>query len=503
MNSWAATEIVPRTTCDESHYGLTMASCRRIGPAAPINTLKQVIPSLAGDVKAVLAPVDKATRAAGQDAGDTLESWDNAVDTMRNNVHNWDVTNFDPQYRQLAADRLSGRAPIPMPQMGSRNYNEEFRSDPIGGTAAFITKAIPSVVLGPVRMAGMRTSDQFAGSMGELPSMAGAAVGYGISRFNPRAYPDAAATWANGVDKLGKSNPLETAASALPFFGAVGAFRGGPVEDVSESTPQQPNHLDAASLDPRRWNLLNRLQPGKNEAPTAAASDSSTGVQHLRDVLRVHAGPAMNDVQDAINSVARVHRADGLPTNHVRTDQTIQDLTSGSKYATRGRYISGPSGNYITVAYDHNARGLITLHEVGHYMDDHMFPGSASDFASDGAPELAGWRQAVEASPEVQALRQAQKTGDIKYVDSNGVTRMEKVDPGYVGYLLKPQELFARSYAEYVARKSGNPVLLRELNAELASKNGRAYGGQWGNNFAPIQNAFDALFEGKLWLTKK
>ena len=67
-------------------------------------------------------------------------------------------------------------------------------------------------------------------------------------------------------------------------------------------------------------------------------------------------------------------------------------------------------------------------------------------------------------------------------------------------YLLKPVELFARAYSEYIIRRSGDPVLLLQLKS--ITLNARAAGAykQWSEeSFRPIEAAFDRLFRGLGW----
>lgn len=72
------------------------------------------------------------------------------------------------------------------------------------------------------------------------------------------------------------------------------------------------------------------------------------------------------------------------------------------------------------------------------------------------------------------------------------------VDYDHVRYLLTRHETFARSYSQYIAVKSKDPVLLKQLEAIW---NEPIYPSQWAeDDSAPIENALDALFEGLGWL---
>jgi hypothetical protein len=63
-------------------------------------------------------------------------------------------------------------------------------------------------------------------------------------------------------------------------------------------------------------------------------------------------------------------------------------------------------------------------------------------------------------------------------------------DLRYVIYLLQETEVFARSYTQYIAEKSGDATLLAELQMAQAMP----YPEQWTiQDFAPISAEFDGL----------
>lgn len=96
-------------------------------------------------------------------------------------------------------------------------------------------------------------------------------------------------------------------------------------------------------------------------------------------------------------------------------------------------------------------------------------------------PEMAGWRAAVEASAKVRGFRVEPGLGD----DARG----ERLGHG---------ELFARSYAQYIARRSADPVLLAQVEKVRGSlKDGWKV---WDEaDFDSIAPAFDAMFTAKGW----
>ena len=68
-------------------------------------------------------------------------------------------------------------------------------------------------------------------------------------------------------------------------------------------------------------------------------------------------------------------------------------------------------------------------------------------------------------------------------------------------YLRNPKELWARSYAQYIARKSGDKILMEELEKTVKCTYNDLYHAQWDtDDFAPIMEAMDQLFQAKKWI---
>ena len=84
----------------------------------------------------------------------------------------------------------------------------------------------------------------------------------------------------------------------------------------------------------------------------------------------------------------------------------------------------------------------------------------------------------------------------VKWIHSNGSFRDKK-------YYLMPTEMVARSYAQYVAVKSGNATMLDQVGTIIASNSDVYQHTQWTEaDFRPIMKAYDELFEEIGWLEK-
>jgi hypothetical protein len=78
---------------------------------------------------------------------------------------------------------------------------------------------------------------------------------------------------------------------------------------------------------------------------------------------------------------------------------------------------------------------------------------------------------------------------------ADGSRANKDIDRRYVEYLLQGRELLARGYAQYVASKSGDPVMADEL-ARIRRRPARSiyYPEQWDDDeFGAIAAAFDRV----------
>lgn len=126
---------------------------------------------------------------------------------------------------------------------------------------------------------------------------------------------------------------------------------------------------------------------------------------------------------------------------------------------------------------------LTLLHELGHYID-HALLGERKRWGTSDE-RCDRWREAVDDSDSVRDLRQRQAAPELP----------ELARP--YGYFLWEEELWARSYVQWVVVRSGDETLLDELTGSLAAL---AYPEYWGfEDFAPIADRIDELFSEMTW----
>ncbi|MGI4789380.1 MAG: hypothetical protein ACRYFS_11095 [Janthinobacterium lividum] len=151
---------------------------------------------------------------------------------------------------------------------------------------------------------------------------------------------------------------------------------------------------------------------------------------------------------------------------------------------------TGPYTIYLNPNGSHPELSL--LHEVGHYIEWQAIPKASlglRNFKKDAL--FSRWLNVVGASQNIGrlfGLRDDEIEGSSAYQ--------------MINYLLDTQELWARSYSQYVAAKKQVPVLLQQIASENKVVTGniqlKTY---WSiRDFLSIQIAIDAIFQTSGWL---
>ncbi len=125
---------------------------------------------------------------------------------------------------------------------------------------------------------------------------------------------------------------------------------------------------------------------------------------------------------------------------------------------------------------------LTTIHEIGHFLDNNGLPGKG--FCSElNLSEIVPLMKTIDQSNEIRALKALPTNRSIQY-------------------LLNPAERFARAYAQYIAFKTQNPLLINQL--DKIRLNSVSLGDklrQWDDaHFMSIAAEFDILFQKMGWL---
>jgi hypothetical protein len=228
---------------------------------------------------------------------------------------------------------------------------------------------------------------------------------------------------------------------------------------------------------------------GTNEARESGSRPSGTPVSRAITILP---GIANDDLRDAIEAVGRVHGDGGLPPIPMSLRTFLADV--------EGRAIDGlftfdvsfdgrPTARSIQILSQAPHRPLVAIHEIGHFLDLHGLPGLGFASADGRNLVLDDWRRSIDHSRAVGTLRELQASGDPAVRD-----RAER--------LLYADELWARSYAQFVAIRSGHFRLRASLDAMRSRESDDVYlPRQWDDDdFVGIGAAIDALFRGLGWI---
>lgn len=212
-----------------------------------------------------------------------------------------------------------------------------------------------------------------------------------------------------------------------------------------------------------------KIAPVKINYPPGRRKPVSNAIHVLGEKKAVHS---------ALAQIDKVHDDGRLPLLPVVRSQS-------NEYNGAFIHYRGGKPKQIAISRNGDHKEFTAVHELGHFID-HSGIGRAGTFASENQPELMqGWVESVvntRAIRSIVKLRSKAKTHEaISYYD----------------YLLQPREIWARSYAQYIAKKSGDPILMDQLQTlkELP------YPMQWSDDdFDGVSGEIDTLFKELKWL---
>ena len=219
------------------------------------------------------------------------------------------------------------------------------------------------------------------------------------------------------------------------------------------------------------------------------------------EVARLRAGDAIDlgvVVTHPLAIIDRIHLVGPLPTIPIKNSYSPSVPSAGGFVSRRGI----PKSLDVNTHRDFARSAMLTfVHEIGHFLDLAAL-GTAGAFSTlAGDALLDGWRNAVEATLAVQTLRHRIGAGSVVIQTPHGPVE-ETVGDRHVAYLLGYDELWARSYAQYVAERSMDATLMDALDlTRTPAPLGQLYPAQWGtDDFAPVAKAIDTLFRELGWL---
>jgi hypothetical protein len=220
---------------------------------------------------------------------------------------------------------------------------------------------------------------------------------------------------------------------------------------------------------------------------------------HDRDDLDLHA-----IVTRALRAIDAVHIDGALPRIPV---VAVPSATSG----TAGNFVRGESGQPVRLELNTYREYVTTaeftfFHEVAHFLDLSALGDPRHKATETAHPILDRWRAAIRDTDAVHRLEANSKRGYAEIIDVRGETRRVPISPFLTRYLLSESELWARSYAQHIAARSGDAKTATALNEFRLGTGPNAllsevYPLQWDDaDFEPIAAAIDAMFKELGWI---
>ena len=218
-------------------------------------------------------------------------------------------------------------------------------------------------------------------------------------------------------------------------------------------------------------------------APQPAKPESS-GVQAIlvssAIAIETHNPVCASSIGRALAAIDEVHHDGVLPRVPVR-DTNVEAF---GYLQTR----LGPQGLTVDHLAIHRSGpwpDFTMVHETGHLLDLEGIGAKGAFATKSSAPVI---QDVLKAARNTNAIRGLEQMHSV----ANSPRQKE-----YLGYLLTPQEIWARAYAQFVAERSSNLTLKAQLQSALAAEEGR----QWTKEeFAPIDAAIEKMFNKLKWL---
>ena len=192
-------------------------------------------------------------------------------------------------------------------------------------------------------------------------------------------------------------------------------------------------------------------------------------------------GPLEPALRETLRCIDRIHGATGLPP--LAVVWMWED-------SPRGRYRPATDGQRarIEISERGTTPGLTFVHEIGHCLDHFM--GNFVRYASAAAISPAAQVIAVARRSEAHAQlrRESEDAGKPAFIRRN-----------IIAYLMSDEELWARTYSQYIALRSENLEMAAEM-ARLGRQSDHERFTLWADqDFEPISEAMDSCLQSMGW----
>lgn len=197
-------------------------------------------------------------------------------------------------------------------------------------------------------------------------------------------------------------------------------------------------------------------------------------------------------LHEALDVIAGIHGDGKLKPMPVKR-------TPSRQYHGSYTYRLGADNNVAITISTLSDHPMLTLaHEFGHFLD-HQGVGVKGDYSSRSDAAFGKWRAAVESTAaykELVALR------EVRFVERTvgGAVVRQAVSRQAVDYYLEWHELWARSYAQYIAKKSGHKEMLENVDSERNAPDPYRARHWHDDDFAPVYDEIEQLFKEQGWM---
>ncbi len=251
--------------------------------------------------------------------------------------------------------------------------------------------------------------------------------------------------------------------------------------------------------------------PGTKVRALRTAPKTKTGTkpevkrQTPRDLVVEHGGVSKlrSEIDPGLDAIGKVHAVDGMPKVLLTDGEGIPLLDNKAMGLYAPNSVapakSGDPRDLILCKPGTRDKAATVVHEYGHMVDHRGF-GTDDLWGSERAATMnegpmVEWWKAMQETPEYKKLRaMTANPSDHSWIeeDSTGKYRVTP-DPKFTAYLSEPKELWARSYAQYIGRKTGN-----QYNLE---GNDQHHPFTWSDDsFGSIESAITNILRSKGWL---
>ena len=203
-------------------------------------------------------------------------------------------------------------------------------------------------------------------------------------------------------------------------------------------------------------------------------------------------GPRLKPVIELIDSIHRIQTTSQIPIRITRSK-----LNQGEYHYRRGSF----EPDSIEISRINDSMEATLLHEVGHLLEQAILPGCSYGQRQWASGGLTGaWWESIQATQTFKALRQLHDIHECRPFDANGKSEAERLARWrWIAYLMLPRELWARSYAQWIAERGDHVPTQRFFRQRSSPASVVPLQWSW-DDFAPVAEQFDQLFAGLGWL---